>query len=284
MTSVIASNPEHASSEPLLPEVRRMAWPILALTVANGIFLYGLPQLAATWYAWPIKPAINAAFMGTGYLIGVVGIIPTLFVVRSWRSLLVPLNAFFVLAAMHVIVTLMHAEKFRWDYPLTWAWMFVYTVIPIGVVRTHMRQARVTSTSLARKKLHISSPAFLCLGVIVMILAIGLFTVPQALAAVWPWPITPLLARVFSSWYTFMALLLILCATSTRQASELLMTGIMLIVWSVLLLLLPVLHPLEIRARTPFALWVGLHFVLFAVSAWTTMQAYRTTKLEQQIW
>ena len=48
MTSVIASNPEHTSSEPLLPEVRRMAWPILALTVANGIFLYGLPQLAAT--------------------------------------------------------------------------------------------------------------------------------------------------------------------------------------------------------------------------------------------
>jgi hypothetical protein len=284
MTSVMTSHPEHTSSEPLLPEVRRMAWPILALTIANGIFLYGLPHLAATWYAWPIKPAINAAFMGTGYLIGVVGIMPTLFVVRSWRSLLVPLNAFFVLAAMHAVVTLMHAEKFRWDYPLTWAWMFVYTTIPIGVVRAHMQQTRVVATNPARKKLYISSPAFLLLGVIIMILAIGLFVMPQALAIVWPWPITPLLARVFSSWYAFMALLLILCATTTRQASELLMTGSMLIVWSVLLLLLPVLHPLEIRVGTPLTVWLGLHFALLAVSTWTTMRAYRAVKLEQQTW
>jgi hypothetical protein len=280
----IEIKPAVPSSEPLLPEVRRMAWPILALTIANGIFLYGLPHLAETWYAWPIKPAINAAFMGTGYLIGVVGIIPTLFVVRSWRSLLVPINAFFVLSALHVITTIMHAEKFRWDYPLTWAWMFVYTTIPVGVIWAHTRQARVAPTNLERSNLNISSPMFLILGVIFMVLAIGLFAMPQALAAVWPWPITPLMARVFSSWYVFMALLLILCATTTRQAFELLMTGIMLMVWSVLLLLLSVLHPLEIRTGMSFTLWLGLHVALFAVSTWSSIHAYRTIGLEKQIW
>ena len=45
---------------------------LLLLAVLNAAFLYLLPARAATGYAWAIRPPISAAFLGGGYLAGVV--------------------------------------------------------------------------------------------------------------------------------------------------------------------------------------------------------------------
>ncbi len=45
---------------------------LLVLAVANGAFLFGVPARADTDYAWVVGPPIDAAFMGAGYLAGVV--------------------------------------------------------------------------------------------------------------------------------------------------------------------------------------------------------------------
>ena len=43
-------------------------WVLLVLAAANGLFLYVLPALADTDYAWSIKPPVNAAFIDAGFL------------------------------------------------------------------------------------------------------------------------------------------------------------------------------------------------------------------------
>src|SRR4029453_13175271 len=45
-------------------------WILLVLAPRNGLFLYLLPGLPDTEYAWSIKPPVNAAFIGAGFLAG----------------------------------------------------------------------------------------------------------------------------------------------------------------------------------------------------------------------
>ena len=45
-------------------------WVLAILAAANGLFLYFLPAQAETHYAWSIKPPVNAAFIGAGFLAG----------------------------------------------------------------------------------------------------------------------------------------------------------------------------------------------------------------------
>ena len=56
----------------LQPSTRAGVGGLLALAVLNAAFLYFLPARAATGYAWAIRPPISAAFLGAGYLAGVV--------------------------------------------------------------------------------------------------------------------------------------------------------------------------------------------------------------------
>jgi hypothetical protein len=227
--------------EPLLPAVRRAAMPILVLTISNGVFLFGTPNLAETWYAWVIKPPLSAAFMGTGYLIGMVGILLTLFVIRSWQSVLIAVNAFFALSVLHVLVTLLHADRFRWDYPLTWAWIAVYSSIPLGIVASHRRQRRNRShhpsqPASSRSGFDLERAILFALGVGVLIVSAGLFIAPLEVGGVWAWTLTPLTARITSSWYAFMGMLLVMGAVRSHQPHRVLLTNFMLCVWSVLLL------------------------------------------------
>ena len=52
-------------------ELGGLGW-ILAvnLVIWTGLFLYLLPSQAFGHYAWAIKPPVNAAFIGAGFLAG----------------------------------------------------------------------------------------------------------------------------------------------------------------------------------------------------------------------
>ena len=54
----------------VLSLTRAGIWVLLVLAAANGLFLYFVPAQAETDYAWSIKPPVNAAFIGAGFLAG----------------------------------------------------------------------------------------------------------------------------------------------------------------------------------------------------------------------
>ena len=272
-----------AADGPLLPSVRRMAWPVLGLTMANAVFLYGFGHLAESWYAWPIKPAPSAALMGAGYAMGIAGIVLTLFRVRRWASVAIPVYGFFGLSLAHVAVTLLHAQRFRWDYPLTWAWLAVYSVIPVGVIVAHWRQARQGERGERPPETLPASLRMACvaLGVLTLALAVALFVVPLELARAWPWSVTPLMLRIFACWYGFVGALLLLCALA-RSPRGWPVSTIMLIVWNALALMVPVLHGLVLQPG--LMVWLVFHAVSLLVCIWATVRAWHAMRLLHQDW
>jgi hypothetical protein len=56
---------------------------------------------AETEYAWSIEPPVNAVFIGAGFLAGT-------------------LATGLVLASSLLLATIIHNDRFRWDYPPTW--------------------------------------------------------------------------------------------------------------------------------------------------------------------
>ena len=113
---------------------------LLVLAILNAAFLYFLPARAATGYAWAIRPPISAAFLGAGYLAGVVATALAVLAARRWRSIQPLAVALVTLSVGLLAATLLHTDRFRWGYPPTWVWTGVYALAPIGVVILARRQ------------------------------------------------------------------------------------------------------------------------------------------------
>ena len=128
----------------LQPSTRAGVGGLLALAVLNAAFLYFLPARAATGYAWAIRPPISAAFLGAGYLAGVVATALVVLQARRWRSIQPLAVALVTLSVGLLAATLLHADRFRWGYPPTWVWTAVYALAPIGVAVLARRQRAIT--------------------------------------------------------------------------------------------------------------------------------------------
>jgi hypothetical protein len=113
---------------------------LLVLAVLNAAFLYLVPARAATGYAWAIRPAISAGFLGAGYLAGVVATALTVLAARRWRSIQPLAVALVTLSVGLLAATLLHTARFRWGYPPTWVWTGVYALAPVGVAILARRQ------------------------------------------------------------------------------------------------------------------------------------------------
>ncbi len=117
-------------------------WVLLVLAAANGLFLYFVPAQAETDYAWSIKPPVNAAFIGAGFLAGTLATGLVLRFATRWRTFSTLPIALWVLASSLLAATLIHDDRFKWDYPPTWVWTFVYAGVPLAIPFLVSRQRR----------------------------------------------------------------------------------------------------------------------------------------------
>lgn len=248
---------------------------LLVLAVANGLFLYLAPARAEVDYAWSIVPPINAAFLGAGYLAGTLATALVVFAASSWRSLRVLPAPLVVLSVVLLAATLVHADRFRWDYPPTWLWTAVYAGVPIGVALLWRRQERTAQPPPpAERKLDPLRVLSAALGAVLAIVAVALFVAPGATAEAWPWPLTPLLSRALAAWYALVSTALIAGALTLRRAHEVVIPFATLLAWSALLLLLPALHPEDLADRDiALASWLVLHALLVALALYALARA-----------
>jgi hypothetical protein len=237
---------------------------LLVLAILNAGFLYFLPARAATGYAWAIRPPISAAFLGAGYLAGVVATALAVFTAQRWRSIQPLAVALVTLSVGLLAATLLHTDRFRWGYPPTWVWMGVYALAPVGVVILARRQrANTIRPATADPRLRLLRGLSLAVGAVMMAAALALFAFPADLGRHWPWPLTPLLAQAIAAWIAMIAAALLWCAYDLRRAHEALIPYATLAVWSLALLALPALHAGQIT-RTGASQWtyIGALIVL----------------------
>ena len=268
----------------LLPFVRRSLWVTLLLAMANGAFLYFAPSRAETDYAWPIRPPLSAAFMGAGYLSGMISVGLSLFVARYWRSLRMLVWPFFFFGLALLLTTLMHRDRFRWDYPPTWLWTAVYVVIPLWMllVWTQQQRSREPDPPPDPRLRIIRTPSWV-LGAVSAFVGTALLLVPGAFQRVWPWSLTPLLGRVFGSWYLLMCLTLLSGAAAFRQVHEVPVPYSSIAVWSVLALLAAILNVGSLRPESSgYWPWLVFHTVLSGICGWAALYAWHWMRREGQ--
>jgi hypothetical protein len=262
-------------SGPVLGVTRLAVLGLLILAVANGLFLYLVPGRAAVDYAWSIKPSINAACIGAGYLAGTVATALVVFRARSWRSLRILPPALAALALTALAATIVHEDRFFWDYAPTWVWTAVYAIVPPLVVVFWRAQERlqgpVPAADPRLRPLRVRSAA---LGAVLAAIGLCLLLLPGVMADVWPWPITPLLSRVIAAWYLLAAAVLLMGALSLRRPHEVPIPYATLAAWSALLLLLPVLYADALTDR-PVSLgaWLAVHGLLLVLCAAAVVRA-----------
>jgi hypothetical protein len=252
----------------LTPLTRAGVVVLLVLAAANGLFLYLLPGQAAAHYAWPIKPPASAAFLGAGFLAGTVPTALVVFATERWRSLRTLPPALFVLAVTLLAATLLHADRFRWGYPPTWIWTLVYATVPVGVAILWRNQERdpepAPPADPALRGVRVLSAV---LGIVLVAGAAVLFAAPARAGEHWPWELTPLTGRAIAPWYAMIGVILLACARSLRAVQEAVIPYATLLAWSVLLLLLPVLHPDDtVRDGAELVAYVAVLAAVLALS------------------
>jgi hypothetical protein len=248
-------------------------WVLLVLAGANGLFLYLLPGLADTEYAWSITPPVNAAFIGAGFLAGTLATGLVLATATRWRTFSTLPPALWVLASTLLAATVIHQDRFRWGYPPTWGWALVYGGVPLAVPFLVARQWRVAEAEPAAdpalRRVRVLSAM---VGVPLLAGAVALFAAPAELGEHWVWPLTPLLARTVAAWYALIATMLLSCAVALRRPAEAIIAYATLAAWSLLLLALPLLHPDDVNGGE---LWIALMLVLLGLSAYALRVALR---------
>jgi hypothetical protein len=253
----------------VLPLTRAGVWILFVLAAANGLFLYLAPARAETDYAWSIKPPVNAAFIGAGFLAGTLATGLVLFATRRWRSFSMLPPALWVLAATLALATAIHHDRFKWDYPPTWGWALVYVAVPCAIPFLVARQRRSAEPPpAADPRLRAVRWLSAVTGAVLVLGALALYLAPVGLGQHWPWALTPLLGRAVAAWYALIGTILLVQAGLMRRAAEGLIGYATIAAWSVLLLGLPLLHPDDFdTSGAAFWIWFGVLGALLCICA-----------------
>jgi hypothetical protein len=265
----------------ILGPTRVGVWILFVLALANGVWLYVVPE-SADRYAWSIAPPVNAAFIGAGFLAGTLATALVLFAATRWRSFSTLPPALWVLATSLLAATLIHNDRFKWDYPPTYVWLIVYAGVPLAVPVLVMLQQRVAEPEPpADPALRAVRGVSAVVGIVLLVGAVALFAAPVDLGRHWPWPLTPLLGRAVAAWYALFGTMLVSCALGLRQASEAVIPYATLLAWCVLLLALPLLHDFS-RSGADFTIWLIGMLLLLALAAFTLARSLPALRRERR--
>ena len=260
---VAGATPPAVQPGRVLGVTRAGVWVLFVLAAANGLFLYFVPGRADTDYAWSIKPAVNAAFIGGASWPA--RSLPASCLARDALALVLAASAGAVGARHYLLAaTIIHQDRFKWHYALTWVWALVYAGVPLAIPFLVARQQRVAQALPA------ADPALRVLRALSGITGAGLiagaaalYLAPDELGQHWPWPLTPLLARAVAAWYALFGTMLLTFALEQRRRVEGLIGYATLAAWCVLLLALPLLHAEEVSGGWA---WYTLMVALLALA------------------
>ena len=195
------------SSRALLPATRGLLGAFTALTGLAVIALLLRADATDQYFAWTISPPISAAFLGSGYAAGCVLVVLSL---RSgdWQVVRGPILTILVFTVLTLAASLLHLGRFHFHAGprvamfAAWWWTAVYVLLPPAMVAAVLLQDR---RSPRREAHRTPVPRGLALplaaeGVVMLAAGAALFADPGVARTVWPWPLTPLVARAVAAW------------------------------------------------------------------------------------
>ncbi|MBI4788797.1 MAG: hypothetical protein HY782_17330 [Chloroflexi bacterium] len=171
------------------------------LSIVTGPVLFLLPNQTSVYFAWTIKNPLTPVFMGACYTSA--GIV-VLLALKSdrWSVARMVMPSVMIFAVTMLIAVPLHLNIFNWSHPIAWAWFAVYLIAaPVSIAlfliteRSH-RPREMTGPRVAP----MAVPVMALFAALLAIVGLALYLIPQQIASIWPWPLTPLTARVIGGW------------------------------------------------------------------------------------
>ena len=179
---------------------------VLPLLFIAGVQLFVLSEQTETYFAWTFASGLSAAFMGAGYWAAMLHAYSGVRA-KDWAYVRTSMAAALTATSLLTIATFLHIDKFHLSSPLfitrfvTWVWIAIYIFVPPILAIAWIIQSRLPSRARGQDRL----PAwlrsgFVLLSAFALSCGLGLFILPEAMSAYWPWTVTPLAARAVASW------------------------------------------------------------------------------------
>ncbi|WP_369139424.1 hypothetical protein [Modestobacter versicolor] len=195
----------------LRPAMRALLLAFSALTALAVVALFVLATATDRFFAWTIQPPLTAALLGAGYAAGCVLVVLSL---RDpvWAHSRLAVLTILAFTLLTLAATVLHLDRFHLQAEFAaltwlaraaaWFWLGVYVVVPLAMVGALVVQERAPGRDPAPGH-PVPVPLRAALGVeSALLLAVGatLWVAPSTAASLWPWPLTPLTARVVAAW------------------------------------------------------------------------------------
>lgn len=189
------------ANKPMSAIMKLVFWFVAANALAGALALIFFPTRTDTLFFWEIKPSINAALFGALYLGGAV-IVAWVTYQGEWEGarFLIP-----VLVAAGVFIsvtTLLHFNLFDPGFKLLY-WLVIYIGAPLLALIFYVQHERngsnwVVITAVTPATRWIAT----ALGSLLVLLGVIVLIWPESAIANWPWPMTPLMLRIFAAWFS----------------------------------------------------------------------------------
>jgi hypothetical protein len=175
---------------------------------AAGVQLYVLASDTDRFFAWTIGIPLTAAFLGSYYWTAMVVSVLS-WRERNWANARVGVVGVLVFLLLTLATTLINLAQFHLSHgPLTarlaaWAWLIIYVLDPTLVAGALVAQMRARGVDPPRRRRFSAwyRAAIATSALVSVSVGIALFAAPHdAAAALWPWPLTSLTARMVAAW------------------------------------------------------------------------------------
>jgi hypothetical protein len=180
--------------------IRRFYGVAAALAAVAGFLLFPLAGETDRFFSWTIEPPLSAAFLGAAYWAALV-LLAWAARQREWAFARTAMPPVATIAALLLVTTLIHLDKFDLDGLFGWFWLVVDCLVTPLLAWSIARQTRTTGP--VPRGLHpLPGPVrgvLAAIGLLLVGLGVALYAAPGEAPSLWPWDLTPLTARAIAS-------------------------------------------------------------------------------------
>jgi hypothetical protein len=201
--SIVGSRARPTSSDDRILPITRAAGLFVIIILAFAVLaLYFFPDRTSENFAWTIKPSLSALAIGAGYIMGIYFFVRVVSGTR-WHHVAIgflPITAFTIFM---LVSTFVHWDRFNQGSLPFLLWTAIYILTPVLVPFLWFNN-RGTDPGTPEAD-DVPVPNILrtlvgIMGVVIILLALAVFSFPDLAIRFFPWKLTPLMARVFAGW------------------------------------------------------------------------------------
>jgi len=156
------------------------------------------PEYLASIFTWMVLPPLHARFVGAIYLFGAVFMAVCL-MARNQAEVRGAIQMIGVWTGMLFIISVLNLSAFNFKLLPVWIWFVSYITYPLISIWMTIRQPKLPADSISGPSLPAWSKGFLLIqGIVVSVLAVLLFFIPNFMSSIWPWKVTSVLAQMYA--------------------------------------------------------------------------------------